>query len=207
MGKSIAEIKLETSVIIAKTNMLRVSQALDKPDPTEAEISKAYATGGAQGIEELYFPGDKAEWAKLIKTLPYPEGTGREYWPKERSVLVYDKGDGYRFGPRTKRDYYFDDIWVGSILNIHPGGFGNSYFATHDGNHFWHYGGETGVYTWLKMRYWTNGNPPKPGFFRSLKAIPIGDCCMCGKPDSAVHDMLRGTCEECHNTWESKRKQ
>lgn len=127
---------------------------------TEAEIGTALRSGGLDAVEELFYPGDGANYSRLKDSLPIPQGTGRNRWPDEKTVILVDRGSAH-IGIRRVVDIFYDDTWVGCVKDVSGGThFSFSHYETHDGERFAHANGPTGAYTWIKDRYWLYGNPP-----------------------------------------------
>lgn len=132
----------------------------------EKELQKAYDKNGVEGIENLYYPGDKVNHEKRNSKFPIPEGTGRDNWPNVAKVVVIDRST-YTIGVRKVTKFYFDGIYVGTVTNIRKG-ICDNIFVTQDGEEFYHWGGPTGYEWYLKNRYWLYGNPPKEKLLSKL---------------------------------------
>ncbi len=130
--------------------------------PTETEIGAALEGGGLDAVEELFYPGDRANYSRLEGSLPIPKGTGRDRHAKQELVTLFDRGDDH-IGVRRVVDIFYDSTWVGCIKDVSSGTrFSFSHYETHDGERFAHWGGPTGADTWIMDRYWLYGDPPKP---------------------------------------------
>lgn len=138
----------------------RTTAMMPNTTPSTWQIAKALKDGGLDAVDELHYPGEHRRHRKRVDGYPKPEGTGRSQWePKTRYVTEFERPE-YEIGIISRTGVWKGDVRLGHIERVRRG-FCDNYYRAHDGQEFAHWGGPTGIETYLVERYWLYGDPPE----------------------------------------------